>query len=76
MLHKFLRQNRLEGSRILVVQSGMIEVQASENEKRKPVRPAEAAKPSALETIPTCGILLLRESSAQANEAGDRESGW
>jgi len=52
LLHKFLHQHRLEGYRILVVHSGLIEVRVHQKEKRHPVRAEEAAKPSASETIP------------------------
>jgi hypothetical protein len=52
LLHKFLHQHRLEGYRVLVVHSGLVEVRAREKEKAHPVRAVEAAKPSAWETIP------------------------
>jgi hypothetical protein len=52
LLHKFLRQLRLEGYRVLSVHSGLIEVRAPENEKQRAARPVEGAKPSAWETIP------------------------
>jgi hypothetical protein len=52
LLRKFLRQLRLEGFKVLSVHSGLIEVRAPENEKRRPARPVEGAKPSAWETIP------------------------
>ncbi len=52
LLHKFLHRHRLEGYRILVVHSELIEVRAREKEKGHPVRAEEAAKPSAWETIP------------------------
>ncbi len=52
LLRKFLRQLRLEGYRVLSVNPGLIEVRAPENEKRRPARPIEGAKPSAWETIP------------------------
>jgi len=51
LLHKFLRQLRLEGFRILVVHSGLIEVHASEKVKERPARATQGAKPSAWETI-------------------------
>jgi hypothetical protein len=52
LLHKLLRQLRLEGYRIVVVHSGLIEVRVPENQKRRPVKTIEGAKPSAWETIP------------------------
>jgi hypothetical protein len=52
LLRKVLRQLRLEGYRVLSVHSGLIEVRAPENEKRRPARPVEGAKPSAWEAIP------------------------
>jgi hypothetical protein len=52
LLRKFLRQLRLEGYRVLSVNSGLIEVRAPKKEKRQPVRTIEVAKPSAWETIP------------------------
>jgi hypothetical protein len=52
LLRKFLRQLRLEGYRVLSVNSGLIEVRAPEKEKRQPVRGIEGDKPSAWETIP------------------------
>ena len=52
LLHKFLRQLRLEGYRILVVHPGLIEVRASEKEKTHPLRVTHGAIPSAWETVP------------------------
>jgi len=52
LLQKFLHQVRLEGYRILVVHSGLIEVHAPEKVKRHTSRAVEGAKPSAWETIP------------------------
>jgi len=52
LLQKYLHQLRLEGYRILVIHSGLIEVHALEKEKRRTVRAAERAKPAAWETIP------------------------
>ena len=52
LLHKFLRQLRLEEYRIVVVHSGLIDVRPPEKEKRRPARHVEGAKPSAWETIP------------------------
>jgi hypothetical protein len=52
LLHKFLRQLRLEEYRIVVVHSGLIDVRSPEKEKRRPARHVEGAKPSAWETIP------------------------
>src|SRR6266571_8705865 len=47
LLHKFLRQLRLEGYRILVVHSGLIEVHAPEKEKHRDARATQAEKASA-----------------------------
>jgi hypothetical protein len=52
LLRKFLRQLRLEGYRVLSVNSGLIEVSAPKDQKRRRVRAVEGAKPSAWETIP------------------------
>jgi hypothetical protein len=52
LLQKFLRQTRLEGYRILVVRSGLIEVRAPGKRKRPADRANEGARPSAWETIP------------------------
>jgi hypothetical protein len=52
LLHKFLRQLRLEGYRVLVVHSGLIEVHAPEKVRERPVRATQGSKPSAWETIP------------------------
>ena len=52
LLHKFLHQLRLEGYRIIVVNSGLVEVRAPQKEKERPPRGREGAKPSAWETIP------------------------
>src|SRR6267143_3203100 len=52
LLHKFLRQLRLEGYRVLSVNSGLIEMRAPKDQKRRRVRTIEGAKPSAWETIP------------------------
>ena len=52
LLRKFLRQLRLEGYRVLSVNSGLIEVRAPKDQKRRPVGTIEGAKPSAWETIP------------------------
>jgi len=52
LLQKFLHHVRLEGYRILVVHSGLIEVHAPEKEKEHTSRTLEGAKPSAWETIP------------------------
>ena len=52
LLQKFLHQVRLEGYRILVIHSGLIEVHAPEKEKRRTISTAEGAKPSAWETVP------------------------
>jgi len=52
LLQKCLHKHRLEGYRILVVHSGLIEVRAREKEKGHLVRAEEAGKPSAWETIP------------------------
>jgi hypothetical protein len=52
LLRKFLRQLRLEGYRVLSVNSGLIEVRAPKDQKRRRVRTVEGAKPSAWETIP------------------------
>jgi len=52
LLHKFLHQPQLEGYRILVVHSGLIEVHAPEKVKERPAHATQGAKPSAWETIP------------------------
>jgi hypothetical protein len=52
LLHKFLYQVRLEGYRIIVVHSELVEMRAPEKKKRHTVRDMEAAKPSAWETVP------------------------
>ena len=52
LLHKFLHQLQLEGYRILVVHSGLIEVHAPEKVKERHARALQGAKPSAWETIP------------------------
>jgi hypothetical protein len=52
LLRKFLRQLRLEGYRVLSVNSGLIEVRVPKDQKRRRVRTVEGAKPSAWETIP------------------------
>ena len=52
LLRKCLRQLRLEGYRVLSVNSGLIEVRAPKDQKWRRVRTVEGAKPSAWETIP------------------------
>jgi hypothetical protein len=52
LLRKFLRQHRLEGYRILVIHSGLIDVREPVKVSRDSVRASEGDKPSAWETIP------------------------
>ena len=52
LLRKFLHQNQLEGYRVVSVNSGLIQVRATEKEKQRPVRAIEVDKPSVWETVP------------------------
>ena len=52
LLRKFFHHSRLEGYRILVVNSEMIKVRAPAKDTVRGVRPAEGDRPSAWETVP------------------------
>ena len=52
LLHKLLHQLQLEEYRIVIVNSGLIELHAPKEEKQHNVRAKQGAKPSAWETIP------------------------
>jgi len=77
LLRKFLRQVHLEGYRVLSVNSGLIEVRAPKDQKRRPVGTIEGAKPSAWETIPdlwyTTTPGIIRQAKRSKRDEADDE---
>ena len=52
ILHKFLHHARLEGYRVAVINSGLIEIHEVEVKERHPVDKGRGAAPSTWETVP------------------------
>jgi len=52
VLHTLLHQLQLEEYRIVIINSGLIELHAPKKEKQRNARATRGAKPSAWETIP------------------------
>ena len=73
LLQKFLHQLHLEGYRILVIHSGLIEVHTPERERRRTIRTAVGAKPSAWETIPDLWYLTPPTDHPPAQAKQERD---
>lgn len=52
VLHKFLHHAGLEGFRVVVINSGLIEIHEAEVKEKRPIDKGRGAAPSTWETVP------------------------